>query len=171
MSGAKVTFKLDNLKQKIKAVANELKDQKFGDHIAEQIVRKIRKDGYNYKTGKSHKPLKQSTIEMRKSLAKYNKTHSDYSPTKSNLTFTGRLLNSIKARITAKSKGIVMRIDVSGSHAPYKGKGRTHGERQSNKSIREQLAKQGRDPLALNKKSKDSLTRILTAIIKERLFK
>lgn len=171
MSKAKVTFKLDNLKQRIKSVANELKQQKFGDHVAEQIVDKIRKDGHNFKTGRKHKPLKRSTIEMRKSLSKYNKTHPEYSASKSNLTFTGRLLNSIKARITAKSKGIVMRIDVSGSHAPYKGKGRTHGSRQSNKSIREELAKQGRDPLALNKKSRDSLSRILTAIIRERLFK
>ena len=64
MSKTKVTFKLDNLKQKIKAVTSELKDQKFGDHIAEQIVNKIRKEEYNFKTGRKHKPLKQSTIEM-----------------------------------------------------------------------------------------------------------
>lgn len=171
MSGTKITIKLDNLKSRIQRLASELKEEKFGEQVRDEIVNKIRKDGHNFGTGQKHKPLAQSTIEMRSSLSKYNNTHPEYSAEKSNLTFTGRLLNSIKARITAKSKGIVMRIDVSGSHAPYKGKRKTHGKRQSNKSIRDALAKQGRDPLGLNTASKNKLTQLLIAIMRERLFK
>lgn len=171
MSKVKVTMKLDNLKQKIKRIANELKQDEFGDHIRDQIVEKIRNDAFRFKTGKQFKRLAPITIENRKKLSKYNKTHPDYSPSKPNLTFTGRLLNSVKARITSKASSIILKIDVSGSHAPYKYKGKEVGKRVSNKSIREGLASNGRDPLELSKKAKRNLSRIITAIIKERLNK
>ena len=171
MSNTRVTFKLDNLKQRLKKVTNDLKTDKFGQTISNVITKKIRRDSYNWKTGKSFKALAPSTIERRKKLSKYNKTHSDYSPSKSNLTFTGRLLKSVKTRIIARSKSIIFRIDVSGSHAPYKGKGKTYGKRVANKVIRDGLAKQGRDPLAINRSSKKKLGRIIAAIIQERLNK
>lgn len=170
MSKAKVSFKLNNLKQKIKKLTKELKSEKFGETITDDIKRKIRKDGTNFKTNRPHKGLASSTVERRKYLAKYNKTHSAYSPSKSNLTFTGRLINSIKARIQSKGTSIIMKIDVRGTHAPYKGKSGEIGGRISNKEIRSNLAKQGRDPLKFSKKAKDNLTRIFMAIIKERLF-
>ena len=75
MSKTKVSFKLDSLKQKIKGVAKELQQDKFGNTIKDEIVRKVRQDAFRFKTGKKFKRLKKNTIERRKQLAKYNKTH------------------------------------------------------------------------------------------------
>ena len=85
------------------------------------------------------------------------------------MTITGRLLNSIKARITAKARGIVYRLNVTGNHKRYKGKEGLIGKEQTNKAIRGYLATQGRDPLGLSDKSKEKIVRLLTIAIKERL--
>ncbi len=169
MKKTKVTFKLNNVEKKINTIAKELKSEGFGEHVKDQIVDKIRNDAFRFKTGKKFRALKRSTVESRKRLAKTNKTHPAYSPTKPNLTFTGRLLNSVKNKITSKGSSIVMKIDVSGIHKPYKGKKGELGKPKSNKEIRKSLADIGRDPLELSKKAKTKLSRIITAIIKERL--
>tara|TARA_R100001510_G_C7649570_1_gene206994 strand:- start:300 stop:818 length:519 start_codon:yes stop_codon:yes gene_type:complete len=171
MSKAKVTSKLTELEKRIRKVAASLKQDKFGEQIRNEIVNKVRKDAFRFKTGKRFRKLHPITIESRKRLAKHNKTHPDYSPSKPNLTFTGRLLDSVKARIQAKGSSIVLRINVSGMHAPYKSSLGEIGKSQSNKKIRKELANIGRDPLELSKKANRRLTRIITAIIKERLFK
>lgn len=169
MSKTKVTFKLDNMKQKIRNAVKQLKDDKFADTIKDVIVSAVRKKSINPKTGNEFKDLKTSTINRRKYLAKYNKTHPDFSPTKPNLTITGRLLDSIRARVSAKSDRVVFKINVSGNHKRYKGKNGLIGTEQTNQAIRGYLIEQGRDPLGLNKESIGKITRLLTLAIKERL--
>lgn len=171
MSKTKVTMKLNDLEKRVRKVATSLKQDKFGQRIRDEIVSKVRTDAFRFKTGKRFRKLHPLTIESRRRLAKYNKTHPDYSPTKPNLTFTGRLLDSVKARIQAKGSSIVLSINVSGMHAPYKGALGEIGKSRSNKKIRTELASIGRDPLELSKKANRRLTRIITAIIKERLFR
>lgn len=169
MKKTKVSFKLNDLQAKIRQATKELKDEKFADTIKDTIVDSIRDESRNPKTGKSFPRLSKSTVEHRKYLARHNKTHPKYSASKPNLTITGRLLDSIKARITAKSKGLLFRIDVSGKHKRYKGKKGLIGKEQTNKQIRTHLAEQGRDPLGLNEKTKDKIIRLVTLAIKERL--
>jgi len=166
---SKVTFKLNNLKQRIKGITKEFKSEKFGKHITNQLVGKIRKDSFNFKTGRSFRRLAKSTIENRKRLAKHNRKNKAYKANKPNLTFTGRLLNSVRGKFQAKASSIILRIDVSGTHAPYKYKGKEQGKPKPNKEIRNHLAKIGRDPLQLSKKAKNNLSRIIQAIIRERL--
>ncbi len=166
---AKVSFKVNNIKQKIKKIVSDLKTEKFAVTVRDEIVNKIRKDAFRFKTGKKFKRLKRSTVENRKKLARHNKTHEDYSPSKPNLTFTGRLLNSVKANIQGKASGIVLKIDVKGTHAPYKYNGNELGSPKSNKQIRNFLSEIGRDPLELSKKARNNLSRIIKAIILERL--
>ena len=163
-------LQIDNLKAKIKVLAKELQSDGFSKKVRDEIVNKVQKDAFRFKTGKRFRKLKPSTIERRKQLARYNKTDEHYQADKPNVTFTGRLLRSVKNRVNAKGSSIVMKIDVSGSHAPYKGKNGEIGKRKSNKEIRGYLADIGRDPLELSKKANRNLIRILTAIIKERLF-
>ncbi len=169
MSKTNVSYKVKGLEQKLRKVVNELKKEKFADVIKDTLVDAIRQDSLNLKTGKKFKSLSRSTIQYRKYLAKHNKTHEDYSPNKPNLTITGRLLGSIKARITAKAKGIVYKLNVSGNHKRYKGKEGLIGKEQTNKQIRSHLAKIGRDPLGLTGKSKEKIVRLLTVAITERL--
>ena len=165
----KVTYKLSNLQQKIKNAVKQLKDEKFADTIKDTIVDAVRKESINPKTGRKFSRLSRSTVNHKKYLAKYNRTHPDFSPSRPNLTITGRLLDSIRARITAKSKGLTFRIDVSGNHKRYKGKNGLIGEEKTNKAIRGYLADQGRDPLGLTDKSKNKIIRLLTIAIRERL--
>ena len=169
MSKTKVSFKLNSLEQKVKKIVNELKKEKFAEVVKDTIVGAIREKSLNPKTGKKFKSLSKSTIKHRKYLAKHNKTHESYSPSKPNLTITGRLLDSIKARITAKARGIVYRLNVTGNHKRYKGKEGLIGKEQTNKAIRGYLATQGRDPLGLTDKSKEKIVRLLTIAIRERL--
>lgn len=169
MSKTKVSFKLNNLQQKVKAIVKQLKEEKFADTIKDTIVEAIREDSLNPKTGKKFKSLSKATVANRKYLAKHNATHPSYSASKPNLTITGRLLDSIKARITARAKGLVYKINVSGNHKRYKGKEGLIGKEQTNKDIRGYLAKQGRDPLGLTDKSREKIVRLLTIAIRERL--
>ena len=169
MSKTKVTYKLNNLQAKIKRAVNQLKQEKFADTIKDTIVGAVREQALNPKTGKRFKSLARSTVEHRKYLKKHNRTHPDFSLTKPNLTITGRLLDSIKARITAKSRGLLYRIDVTGNHKRYKGKNGLIGKEQTNKAIRTELSQQGRDPLGLTDKSRGKIIRLLTIAIRERL--
>ena len=164
-----MTFKLNNLQQKIRNAVKQLKDDKFADDIKDVIVQAVRQESFNPKTGRKFKSLSKSTIQYRKYLAKHNKTHPNFSPTKPNLTITGRLLDSVKARITAKSKGILFRLDVSGNHKRYKGAKGLIGTEQTNKAIRGYLAEQGRDPLGLNEKSRGKIIRLISLALRERL--
>jgi len=169
LSKTKVTYKLSNLQQKIRSAVKQLKDDKFADDIKDVIVQAVRQESFNPKTGRKFKSLSKSTIQYRKYLAKHNKTHPNFSPTKPNLTITGRLLDSVKARITAKSKGILFRLDVSGNHKRYKGAKGLIGTEQTNKAIRGYLAEQGRDPLGLNEKSRGKIIRLISLALRERL--
>ena len=159
----------NNIQQKVKKIINDLKEEKFADSVKDLIVGAIREDSLNPKTGRKFKGLSKATIQNRKYLAKHNSTHPSYVANKPNLTITGRLLDSIKARITAKSKGLVYRMNVSGNHKRYKGKSGLIGKEQTNKAIRGYLAEQGRDPLGLTDKSKGKIVRLLTIAIRERL--
>ena len=166
---AKVTFNVNNLNQKLKKSIGFLKQEKFAVTIRDEIVKKIRDDAFRFKTGKKFKRLKKSTIQNRRALARHNKTHEAYKPTKPNLTFTGRLLNSVKGNVKAKGSSILLTFNVSGTHAPYKYNGKELGSPKSNKEIRSHLAAIGRDPLELSKKAKKALSRIVIAAVMEKL--
>lgn len=170
MSKTKVKVKLTALERKLRKVVRGLKKDEFAETIRDEIVNKVRKDAFRFKTGKKFRKLHPITIESRKKLAKYNQTHPEYKPSKPNLTFTGRLLDSVKGKIQAKGSSIVLKIDVSGMHAPYKSALGEIGKPIRNRKIRDNLAKMGRDPLELSKKANRNLTRIIMATIKKRLF-
>ena len=116
---------------------------------------------------KKYRRLTKSTINNRKYLARHNATHPSYSLKKPNLTITGRLLNSIKAKATATTKGVSYSIDVKGKHAKYSGANGSIGESLTNKEIRNHLASIKRDPLGISKKmNKEILKFIEQTLIK-----
>lgn len=166
---SKVTFKLNNLKQRIKGITKEFKSEKFGNHITNQLVGKIRKDSLILKQVDHLEGQQNQQQKIEKGQQNTTEKNKAYKANKPNLTFTGRLLNSVKGKFQAKASSIILRIDVSGTHAPYKYKGKEQGKPKLNKEIRNHLAKIGRDPLQLSKKAKNNLSRIIQAIIRERL--
>lgn len=147
----KTKVDLSAIKEKLKAVRGKLKEEKIGQEVINDLVTGIRENSINWKTGKKFQDLSDVTPRGRRYLAKYNKTHKDYSEDKPNLTITGKFLDSIKAKIAVSKSAITWSIDVSGTHPGYK----TGGERTKrikNKELRRHLASIGRDPLDLSEK-------------------
>ena len=171
MPKSKGTVDLSELIGKLGKIRAELSKAKTGEHIVNAIVDNIRNNSMNPKTGKSYRKLKSSSISNRKYLAKNNKTHPNYSANKPNLTITGRLLDSIKAKINVTTKGIEYEIDVTGKHARYKSaEGKLIGKKTpSNSDIRDGLSKIGRDPLGLSKKIQKEIVAFIRGEITKRI--
>ena len=93
--------KLDRqFKAKLKEALRDMSKKKTLNVISKEIAKYTRTKAASYGTGKPYKPLKRSTIEHRKYLAKYNKTNKHFKASKPNLTITGQLLDSILTRAT-----------------------------------------------------------------------
>ena len=165
----KVTVNLSSLKGKIAKINKKLKDEETANYIVNAIVDNIRNNSINPKTGRKYRKLKESTIQNKKYLAKNNRTHPNYSANKPNLTITGRLLDSIKAKVKITGESIKYSIDVTGKPARYKSNsGTLIGKKTpTNKEIREGLKKIGRDPLGLSKK----LEKEIVAFIRKEITK
>jgi len=85
------------------------------------------------------RPLKQSTVKHRRYLEKHNPVHDTYKAQRSNLTLTGKLLDSLRYEV--KRPG-VLSLYFSGQHPGYKtGAGSTN--RESNSQIIKWLFKKG----------------------------
>ena len=171
MPRSKVTVDFSSLRGKITNIKKELSKEKTGAAIANAFVDNIRNNSISPKTGKKYKGLKSSTVRNRKYLAKNNKTHPNYSANKPNLTITGRLLDSIKAKVNVTLKSISYEIDVTGSHARYKSnEGAPIGKKApKNSEIREGLSKIGRDPLGISKKLEKEIFSFLKAEVTKRI--
>ena len=136
------------LRNKIKIALRRMSKKKQLNLLSKKTAEYIRANAASFGTGKPYKPLKRSTIEHRKYLAKNNKTHRSFSLKKPNLTVTGQLLDSIVTRATLARDAIIFKINVKGIHKRYLGNsGKGIGKRVANKRIRAGLAKIGRDPL------------------------
>lgn len=99
--------------------------------------------------GSKLKPLKSSTITNRRKLSKKNPTHPDYSPTKSNLTFTGELLNKgLKSNFNVAKLAVII-FASKAKHKLYKGLSKRKGEgprkRESYDEIFKRQSAMGRD--------------------------
>jgi hypothetical protein len=87
--------------------------------IVQERIRFSARRGKPLNDSGSFKPLAPSTVENRQDLSGYNSTIDVYSPARSNLSFTGQLLNSIRYR-KAKAQGFLIEILFSGDRNPYK---------------------------------------------------
>lgn len=80
--------------------------------------------GRPYNDTRTFKALEDISIKNRRRLAKLNKTHPVFKPEgirgKSNLTFTGQLVDSIFANPRLELKKLIFGIGVEGSREPYK---------------------------------------------------
>lgn len=94
------------------------------DRIARSTVKNIKdltRQGTSPVTGKAFEPIKGITQKHRQYLERYNRTHSKYRFYKSNLTFTGQLLNAVTFAKFRFKDGIGISIFVNPtSRKPYK---------------------------------------------------
>ena len=91
--------------------------------IGEFLVKNIKgsaRTGKETESQKGFDDLEKSTIKNRDYLSRYNKTSSFYRRDKSNLTFSGQLLDSLKYKTNLR-KGTVT-VAPSGTRSPYRRK-------------------------------------------------
>jgi hypothetical protein len=91
------------------------------------------------------KSLAKSTINRRSKLAKINSTHSDFSASTSNLTFSGQLIDSFKSIVTFAGSKLVLTLTPKGIH---KGPNLIRGGRgkgTTNEKVADGQRKMGRD--------------------------
>lgn len=83
---------LDELRKRtITEIGRAIRNSNFQETLVQDVIDEVRYQGV--------KPaLSPKTIKQRQYLAKSNSTHPAFSPSKSNLTLTGQLLNSLKAK-------------------------------------------------------------------------
>lgn len=141
------------------------------EEIAEFSVdrmKRMARSGKSISMQASFPGLKEATISFRKSLAKYNKTHSLFKASRSNLTIVGELIDSLKYKITGQK----IEIKPTGTHKPYNTRpGKKRGGWDSAKSvanidIAKRLADQGRVFVGLDSVAKDRIKRIIDKHIK-----
>jgi hypothetical protein len=163
---------------KIKKFSNkEIKDIINDSGIPKQITEKIQKatrSGVFADDGSKIPALKDVTIDWRETYEDPNRTHSDYSAEKSNLTFTGELLDSIKSRVTTKSGKVEITnfVDPKRNHRPYKNlDGKPMGKRVPMTAIAEGQAKMGRNFMRIPKDTVKELQKVLVKELTKRFNK
>ena len=172
-----VVKRVKGLSRVVKDIEKKLKGAKIDkaaqSHMSKIIIEDVKqtiREGKNpNKHGNSKiKRIKQSTIKRRKELAKKNKTHSDYSASKSNLTLTGELIDSLTCKFKRLKSGIGFILSAKGVHKRYVGtKGKRVGKRVKNIEIIKAQAAMGRRVLGIRRKTRDRLVKILKELYQD----
>lgn len=154
-----------NAFKRTKTTASVLND--IGDFVVKDIQR-ITRTGKSIPDNAKFAPLSRSWKQRRKRLATVNSTSSTYSPARSNLNFTGQLVDSIEFKIN-QSEGSIT-IEPQGTRTPYKGirKSSLKGER-SNKKLALFLAQRGRRFLGLSDLARKTIIRKLKSALRRAL--
>lgn len=121
--------------------------------------------------GSSIKSLKRSTVEQRKRLARSNRTGKGYSASKSNLTLTGRFLESFKSSVELGRDKVLYIIRPTGVHKGYKNRDGSTGKGVSNQVIAESQKRMGRDITVVGKTKTRELKKIITKLIRQAIRK
>ena len=171
---------LDMIKERAKKAINAALDRQLLDDIGSQIVemnQKLIRSGENPYSKSSQydrtkfNPLSDSWKKRRKELAKFNQTGLGYGPNKSNVTFTGQLVNSIFYRSNSISKIIYIALRDS-KRQPYLGvKGKPLGKQGlTNNQLGKYMAKKGLIFLGLTvqmkQRAKEMLERKLRKLLR-----
>lgn len=145
------------------------RQDRWKDDAAELAIKNIqietRKQKF-IKDGSSQPAIGEPWKERKRELAKYNTKGKSYSPNKSNLTFTGQLLESLQ-RAKHKTKVI---IEPTGTREPYRDKnGVIKSKKLTNKKLAGYLKEQGRYFLGYNDKLKKAVKKKLLEHIRRNL--
>lgn len=143
---AKFDRLVDGISSKFDRIANS---KQMKEQIGELIISDIQKQtraGNSIPDGSKFPGLKPSTVKMRDKLSDTNQTGEAFSVRRSNLTLSGQLLLSLKAKLLNKA----VEVEPSGIHRPYRyqrkdGSFSTVGRPIQNKLLSKFVADQGRD--------------------------
>lgn len=140
----KVKIDLSKINAKVADVTNKLENKQLLESVARIAIDDIKgnaREGKPFIDGKesTFPGLETKTEDRRRRLSTVNTTDRAYSPARSNLTFTGQLLNSLKFSIS----GLRIKIFPSGTREPYKYLRGGQSKSVSNKIVAQGLAEKG----------------------------
>lgn len=150
-----------------KVIRSNAMMNEIGAVVTNDVKEQTRK-GKSIPNGSKLKALSSKWIDRRKELAKSNDTDEAYQAEKSNLTFTGQLLNSIRFIIPGPGK---IKIFFDGMHDPYKNKdGENIGGRVSNQLIADGQTERGRPFVGVRPVIERRIGRIIRTYLKRALI-
>lgn len=158
--------KLEEIRRR--AVSNELLTE-----IGETLVRMNAKNARTGKAsdGSSFPPLSEKWKEQRGQLSNINKTHLAYSKNRSNVTFTGQLIDGLTYSINQINKS----VDVYFNNlvrTPYKNlNGTSRKEILTNAEIAEYLSEKGWKLIGINQEMGDRIKFLIDSSIRSILNK
>lgn len=133
-----------------------IRDSGVLEDVGQFYVDNIKERGIDPFTNRKYKALAPSTIERRKRLATVNSVDPNYSPRRSNITFTGETLDSLRARIFI-GRGEID-IGLRGTHSRYRGIRKARiGRRISNARIGEFLEEGGRHITTISRQTQSAI--------------
>lgn len=124
MGNVRVNIKnLDSVLRNTRATFKKVAQDKqmyneIGVYVTKTVQAKVRTGKPLNNTG-AFPALKDTTKKIREKLAKINETHPNFKPSKSNLTFTGQLVNAIGFKFTGR--GFITLLVKDSVRRPYYG--------------------------------------------------
>ena len=171
---ATVKFNQTRFERQIAKAVKSIPYDRIGRTVVKRIKR-VTRSGVSTVTEKRFKGLKRSTIRARKSLARFNTTHARYGSRKSNLTFSGQLVNATAFARFNKKDGAELNFFVRPTtRKPYKTKsGRPVKVKNpiDNARLAEIMADNGREFLGLDSKGLDGVIKIITSHLNREIRK
>lgn len=150
-----------------KVINNNRMLDEVGQLLVSDVVEQTRNEKSIPLGGKDLKLLKEKWITRKGRLATVNTPDANYQEGKSNLTFTGELLNSFKWFIQGPGK-ILLKFD--GTHKKYKNlSGGGGGSGSSNEEIADGLASRGRPFVGVRPVIRRRVQRIVKDYVKRAL--
>lgn len=136
----------------------------------ESMIRTMIRSG-KLPSGASVKGLAKSTIDRRRKLSEVNSTHPDFSAAKSNLTFSGQLIDSIKGTARILTNKLIIQFAPVGIH---KGPNLLRGGRAkgtTNQKIAAGQANMGRDIRKGGPQIRDAILKLIRAALTKSIRK
>lgn len=151
-----------------KAIRSKQMLNEVGQVVVEDVVEQTRRREKSIPNKlKDLKLLKESWIRRKTKLAQYNNADPEYQEGRSNLTFTGQLLNSFKWAVTGPGK---LKLFFDGIHKPYKDKdGKAVGKPITNEELAGYVAKQGRPFVGVRPVIERRIGRIVRSYVRRAL--
>lgn len=163
---------MDGLEQNVrdafkKAIGNKQMLNEIGKEIIIDVVDVTRNKDKSIPLKLSDlKLLKESWIITKRRLAQTNETDPAYEDGRSNLTFTGQLLNSMRHSILGPGK---LEISFKGMHAGYKSATGRVSKAIENSKLAEYVAKAGRPFFGVRPAMRFRVNRIVKTYVKRAL--
>ena len=159
MTKTRVKVDLSKLTKKLSEIQKGFNNRALLEPVSKIAISDMQREarstrGFDKEGNREKLPsISDEWVERRKKLSKVNTTTGVYSPKRSNLSFTGQLLDSLKAKFS----GSKITISPTGTRTPYKNLKGGQSRSVENKIVAEGLQKRGFRFLGVDKKTKKKI--------------